>query len=43
LLTYDDSDAGRALYIAAAKAAMLKQYGPMTSIIREALNAAQLS
>ncbi|MDD5054837.1 MAG: Fic family protein [Candidatus Peribacteraceae bacterium] len=43
LLTYDDSDAGREHYIEAAKAAMLKQYDPMTAIIREALNAARLS
>lgn len=43
LLTYDDSDAGRARYIEAAKAAMLKQFGPMTAIIKEALNAARLS
>jgi len=43
LLTYDDSDAGRACYIEAAKAAMMKQFDPMTAIIKEALNAARLS
>ena len=38
-LTYDMTATGVAKYIEAAKAAMLKDYEPMTTIIREALSA----
>lgn len=37
-LTYDDSDAGKQLYIAAAKAAILEDFAPMTVLITGAIN-----
>ena len=42
-LIYNPSDAGRDDYIAAAKAAMLQNYDPMTEIIASALSASQRS
>lgn len=42
-LIYDASDAGRDDYIAAAKAAMLQNYDPMTSVIISALNTSKRS
>ncbi len=36
-LQYNMTDAGRDQYIDAAKAAMLKDYGPMIAVIRDAL------
>ncbi len=42
-LSYDDSDAGKQAYVDAAKAAMLKDFHPMTSLISKALNASKLS
>ena len=41
LLKYDMTDAGANRYIDAAKAAFRKEYGPMTSIIQQALAEAQ--
>jgi cell filamentation protein len=38
-LQYDKSDAGRTRYIDAAKAALVKNYEPMTKVIEEALAA----
>lgn len=41
LLTYDDSDAGRDRYIAAAQAAIVKDYRPMAEVMSDALDAAR--
>jgi cell filamentation protein len=38
-LTYDRSEAGAAAYIAAAKAAFVRDYAPLSGIIRKALTA----
>lgn len=42
-LAYDSSNQGRDLYIEAAKAAILKDYSPMTQIIEKALIASKRS
>ena len=42
-LRYDSSDLGKDQYILAAKAAMLKDYDPMISIIETSLSTARLS
>lgn len=42
-LMFDASDSGRDQYIEAAKAAMLKDYGPMVTVIKKALNASKQS
>lgn len=42
-LAYDPSEKGKAKYIAAAHAAMLKQYDPMIEIIKGALSTSQHS
>jgi cell filamentation protein len=41
LLVYDDTERGRDRYIEAARAAIRKDYQPMTAIIRDALLAAK--
>lgn len=41
LLVYDDSDAGRDRYIAAARAAIVRDYRAMAEVIRGALDAAR--
>lgn len=41
ILLYDASDAGTATYIEAAKTAMLKDYAPMTAVVRRALKEAR--
>ncbi len=43
LLRYDPSEPGQNRYIAAAKAAFKRDYGPMAAVIREALERAQQS